>query len=305
MNEIEEEKPVVETRVEKSQELAEEIEKEEKKKKNRKILKIFSRIFIVMFIIFTIIYILLRFVGNSGIIVREYAIYNDYLPEEFNGIKIVQFSDIHYCNYTSINNIKNIVELINKTNPDIVIFTGDLIDKNYQIDTETKENIMKEFNNINAKIGKYAIKGDEDKEEFKEIFDNSNFIILENTIEKIYIKTAVIDLIALGDDYTKESVLKEDDNYSITLIHKPDLADRIIVDYNTPLILAGHSLNGQIVLPLIGPLIKKEGAKIYPSSYYRINNTDLYVSGGLGNSGYQFRLFNHPSINFYRLRTNK
>jgi predicted MPP superfamily phosphohydrolase len=165
--------------------------------------------------------------------------------------------------------------------------------------------MMKYFNDINASIGKYAIKGEEDFENFKEIFDNSNFIILDNTIEKIYYKSSVIDLIALSDNYTKETVQKNDDNYSITIVHKPDLAERIITDYNTSIILAGHSLNGQIVLPLIGPLIKKEGAKKYPSSYYRINNTDLYVSGGIGNPRYQFRLFNHPSINFYRLRTNK
>ena len=71
------------------------------------------------------------------------------------------------------------------------------------------------------------------------------------------------------------------------------------------MILAGHSLNGQIVLPLIGPLIKKDGAKKYISSYYEINNTLLYVSGGIGNSNYEFRLLNHPSINFFRIRINK
>ena len=71
------------------------------------------------------------------------------------------------------------------------------------------------------------------------------------------------------------------------------------------MIIAGHSHNGQIILPLIGPLMKKEGAKKYVSSYYKINNTNLYISGGIGNSKYQFRLLNHPSINFYRLRTKQ
>ena len=301
-----------ETREEKNEELREEIELENKKeqdevrnRRNKKILKITSIVFIVLFSIFSVAYITLRYIGNYGLVVREYAIYNDYLPKDFNGIKVVQFSDVHYSNYMSIDTIKKLVSQINKINPDIVIFTGDLIDKDYSIDNETKELLMKEFNSIKASIGKFAIKGDEDKEEFKEIFDNSNFTILENTIEKVYVKNSVIDLIALDDNYTNSSVVKDDDNYSITIVHKPDLADRIIEDYNTPLIIAGHSLNGQIVLPLFGPLIKKEGAKVYPSSYYRINNSDLYVSGGIGNSDYQFRLLNHPSINFYRLRTNQ
>ena len=51
--------------------------------------------------------------------------------------------------------------------------------------------------------------------------------------------------------------------------------------------------------------MKKEGAKKYFSPYYKINDTELYISGGLGNKDYEFRLFNHPSINFYRLRINK
>ncbi len=295
----------METRAEKNSDIAEEIEKEKKRIRDKKIFKILLWIFIPLFIIFTILYTSLRFIGNYGIIVREYANYNSYFPENLSGLKIVQFSDIHYNKYASIGKIEKIVNLINKTNPDIVIFTGDLISNDYQIDKETKEELMKELNNIKARIGKYAIKGDEDTDNFKEIFDNTDFKILENTIEKIYIDSSTIDLIALNDNYQKEQIIKDEDNFSIAIIHKPDLSDQIIKDYNVQIIMAGHSLNGQIIVPLIGPLIKKEGAKKYPSSYYRINNTDLYVSGGLGNINYEFRLFNHPSINFYRLRTSK
>lgn len=295
----------METRSEKNLDIALEIEKDERKTKNKKVLKILLWIFIPLFLVFTILYTTLRFIGNYGIVVREYANYNAFFPKEISGLKIIQFSDIHYNKYSSIGKIEKMVKLINKAKPDIVVFTGDLIDPEYQIDRDTKEKIMVEFNSINSKYGKYAIKGDEDKDEFKEIFDNSNFKILENTIEKIYIGSSIIDLIALNEEYLKDNIMKNDSNFSIVLVHKPDLADQIIKDYNAQIIMAGHSLNGQIVLPLFGPLIKKEGAKKYPSSYYRINNTDLYVSGGLGNSNYEFRLFNHPSVNFYRLRTSK
>ena len=170
---------------------------------------------------------------------------------------------------------------------------------------DVKENLITELSNIKAQIGKYAIYGDEDKIYFKEIFDNCGFEILDNTIEKIYISSSVINLIALDSTYSSGSITVPDDNLSIALIHKPDLADRIVQDFHPSIIMAGHSHNGQIVLPLIGPVIKKEGAKKYPSSYYEIGNTKLYVSGGIGNSYIQFRLFNHPSINFYRLRISK
>lgn len=295
-----------ESRIEKNQDITEEIEKEERKVKIKRITKKSLMIGIPIIIFLSLTFFILRVVGNIGIVVREYPVYKESLPNDFNGFKIVQFSDIHYNSSSSINTIKKMVNLINKTNPDIVLFTGDLIDSDYQIDDSTLETIMSEFNSINAKIGKYAIRGEEDKENFNKVFDNSNFKILENTVEKIYLNNSSIDLLVLDETYSKENIVGYNSEiFTIAIIHKPDLTERLMKDYNVQIIMAGHSHNGQIVLPLIGALMRKEGAKKYPSSHYTINNTDLYVSGGIGNSGNNFRLFNHPSINFYRLRTNK
>ena len=295
-----------ESRIEKNQDITEEIEKEERKQKIKKITKKSLMIGIPIIVFISLTFFILRVVGNMGIVVREYPVYKESLPNDFDGFKIVQFSDIHYNNASSINTIKNLVKLINKTKPDIVLFTGDLIDNDYQIDDSTLETIMSEFNSINAKIGKYAIRGEEDKENFNKVFDNSNFKILENTVEKIYLNSSSIDLLVLDETYSKENITNYNNEiFTIAVIHKPDLTERIMNDFNPQIIMAGHSHNGQIVLPLIGALMRKEGAKKYPSSHYTINNTDLYVSGGIGNSGNNFRLFNHPSINFYRLRISK
>ncbi|MBR4671825.1 MAG: metallophosphoesterase [Bacilli bacterium] len=294
---------MAESRTEKNSDIADEILEEERKLRNKKIFKILMWIFIPLFIIFTVSYTCLRYIGNIGIVVREYPVYSDDINEELNGLKIVQFSDIHYGKNSSIKDIKKLVNLINEINPDIVIFTGDLIDEEYIISNDDKESIMSEFNRITSNIGKFAIRGEEDFDDFKDIFDNSNFTILENKIEKIYIGKSTINLIAVDDTYSKEELTLSDANYSIGVIHKPDLADQVIDDYEPNMIIAGHSHNGQVILPLIGPVIKKEGAKKYISSHYDIDGIPLYISGGLGNSYYPFRLLNHPSINLYRLRT--
>ena len=120
-------------RTEINKDISNQIETEERRKRNKKILKILSLIFIPLFIIFSISYIFLRYIGNIGIIVREYPIYSTKIGENFNGIKIIQFSDIHYNQYTSKSKITKLINMINNTNPDIVIFTGDLIDINYEI----------------------------------------------------------------------------------------------------------------------------------------------------------------------------
>lgn len=277
--------------------------------KNEKVKKTFKRtmFIIVPLIVFMFVsFIILKYIGNYGIIIREYTIYDDKLPTSFNGLKIVHFSDLHFNSDSSISKVNKIEEMINKINPDIVIFTGDLIDNNYAIDQSSLEIIQNNLKGINAKLGKYAIKGEEDNSYFNQVFDNSNFQILENVSEKIYLNDSYINLLSVNESYLKNDIkgLSEND-FLIVLTHMPDLSDRIINDFSPSIILAGHSHNGQVRLPLIGPLMKKNGAKKYPNSHYTINNTELYVSGGLGNSKYDYRLFNHPSINFYRLKTDK
>ena len=94
----------------------------------------------------------------------------------------------------------------------------------------------------------------------------------------------------------------EDINYKIILVHEPDYIDTITSKYNnTNLVLAGHSHNGQINIPYIKKLLLPEGSKKYYNNYYKVNNTNLYISSGLGESNINFRLFNKPSINFYRI----
>ena len=67
------------------------------------------------------------------------------------------------------------------------------------------------------------------------------------------------------------------------------------------LVLAGHSLNGQINIPLIKNLFLLDGSKKYYNHFYNVNDNDLYISSGIGTTDFKFRLFNKPSVNLYRL----
>ena len=117
----------------------------------------------------------------------------------------------------------------------------------------------------------------------------------------IYGDLKVNDKSKIFEEYINSSEIKP--NYSILLMHEPDFVDNF--DYNNfNLILAGHSHNGQVRLPIIGAIIKPNYGKKYYDHYYRLKNTDLYVSSGLGVSEVNFRLFNRPTFNLYRL-TNK
>lgn len=254
-----------------------------------------------------------RYVATSGLITKEYVI-DDNIASSYDGLKIVHFSDLHYGRLISNDQLKKISDEINLINPDIIVFTGDLIDKDIDIDKFSDKELISFLSNINAKYGKYAVRGNHDylvyDDKIDSLFTSAGFTYLENSYDILY--NECNDKIFIGgldtsfydkDDIDKTLAYQDDDiSYKIVLTHEPDISDEIINKDNTiNLILAGHSHNGQVQIPLIGALSTPDKAKKYYDNYYKINNTNLYVSSGIGVSTYNFRLFNRPSINFYRI----
>lgn len=278
--------------------------------------KIKTIIIILISIILIIIYA--RFIATSGLITKEYTIYSDKLPYSYNGLKIVHFSDLHYGSVITSKRLKQIVDEINLINPDIVIFTGDLLDKSLKTDDKIVETISKQLKSISAKYGKYTIMGnhdyEENKSEIEKIYKNSNFTLLNNQYDiiinkekdKIYLGGIDDTLLGNPDIKSTTSYLKENnDTYSIILVHEPDYSTNILKEQEVDLILSGHSHNGQVRIPIIGALYTPNGAKKYYKNHYTINDTELYISSGIGNTDLNLRLFNRPSINFYRINTKK
>lgn len=270
-----------------------------------KLKKKWKIIFLVILIIATI-FILLRYIGNMGIKVKEYKIINNNIGN-FYGLKIVHVTDLHY-GMTNEKKLKKLVKKINLTKPDIVLFTGDLVDKNTKYNKEIDNVLIENLKNINAYYGKYYVNGDEDLlyKTFDTIMSNSNFISLDDTYEVIYNeKNETIFLSGISPDKSLTNEIKENINlntynYKILLTHYPDSVTSVL-KYNFDLIASGHSLNGQVRLPFIGSVYTKENSRKYYNSYYKIDNTNLYISSGIGNSTINIRLNNPPSFNLYRI----
>lgn len=277
--------------------------------------KVLKWLFIVIvFIIGIVLYA--RFIGTMGLTTKEYVIMDKDVPDNFDGLKIVHFSDLHYNRAISLNKVKSIVNEINDINPDIVVFTGDLIDRDAIISDNDYDELANILGNIKSKYGKYAVIGNHDYEKDKDgvikVFHKADFKYLENSYEIIYNKeNEKIFIGGLGnvthnqEDISKMMEYFNDEgnkiDYKIILVHEPDIADNIVKDYKVNLILAGHSHNGQVRLPIIGAIYKPPYAKNYYDNYYNLDGTNLYISSGIGVSTVNYRLFNHPSINFYRI----
>lgn len=265
---------------------------------------------IIAFIMISIIILLIcaRYIGTYGLVTKEYKINSSEIPEEFDGIKIVHFSDLHYKRAISNDKVEDVIKEINLINPDIVVFTGDLFDEDNILSDNDYNFIANSLNKINAKYGKYAILGNhdfKDKDNIINIYNQSGFNYLENNMDTIQINNSKINISGIGNvTYNEDDISKinlSNDAYNIILVHEPDIIDDIVNNEETDLILAGHSHNGQVRIPFIGAIVKPEGAKKYYDEYYKINNTDIYISSGIGVSILNYRLFNHPSINFYRI----
>lgn len=260
-----------------------------------------------------------RFIATSGLNVKEYKVVNDKITDEYHGLKIVHLSDIHFGSTITENDLDHLVNKVNELNPDIVVITGDIIDERISYDKNILIDYLKK---IQSKLGKFAISGNHDLplDDFNSIVEESGFTNLDNTYKLIYANSSKPIIISgISSNYSDSSNIDTKtakfDNYianltddikpiySILLIHEPDFIDSLNID-NYDLILAGHSHGGQVKLPLIKKLYTPYGAKKYYDEYYKVNQTDLYISSGLGTSKLKFRLFNRPSINFYRI-TNK
>ena len=242
--------------------------------------------------------------------VREYGVNAVNFNEKNNGLKIVQFADIHYGTSIGKNELKKVIKEINKLKPDIVIYSGDLFDKNIKLNNDSKKYITKMLNNIEAKYYKYAIYGDDDysfKEEYIEIMNSSNFILLNNQNNILYINDIPIVIAGINDsennDYSFINMVDEQDvsnSFKIVIDHQPDNIDNYL-DKRPDMILTAHSLGGIVRIPFIGGIIKNKGATKYNDDFVDINNTLIYNSYGLGTSNVNIRFNNIPSINLYRI----
>lgn len=289
----------------------EEVKENIKPSKFKKFLKIFLVLFILLGVTF---YLYIRYLEPSIIKINEQAIIDSRLPEEFNGLKIVHFSDIHYGNTINDKGIDKIVKKINKLSPDVIVYTGDLLNDSINLKDDNFKSLEKGLKKLKSSLKKYAVIGDADyinKDKYVEIMSNAGFVVLENQNDLLFYKSNnPIEFIGTSSmlenelDIDKAITTETNDTeyFKIWLNHEPAIIDDIInKDLRPNILLTGHTLGGLINIPFNGYLLKQDGIDKYTDSYYHKKKISMYVSNGLGTYKYNVRFMNTPSINLYRL----
>lgn len=283
-----------------------EIIKDEEKEHQIKIIKRIVLIIIIILVASFSFFLYVTKIGTVKMLVKEDRVESSKITTSFHGYKIVTFSDLHDA---SIEMVRETVDLINRSKPDLLLFTGDLLNGE-SIDSKKREELIKELKELSSSSLKYAVLGENDTEQASLILKDVGFTILDNSYDLIYQKDDVILLMGLNSDkenldtllayYSSEG--KNDNIYSILMTHKPDSLDDVLARYsNIDLAFAGHSHLGEVRLPLIGSLLTREGAEKYKDGYYEINNTKFYITSGVGVNVYDFRFCDRPAINLTRL----
>lgn len=258
--------------------------------------------------------------------VRKVKVKFPNLPKSFKGYKIIQISDVHSGSFSDPSKLQHAVDLINEQKPDLVLFTGDMVNN---VADEFKPFIPL-FSQIKAKDGKFAVLGNHDyadyvtwdspkakKENLDTLIDyerQAGFDLLRNehrVIEKNGEKLYILGVENWGlkpfpqfgriDDALKgvpESATK------ILMSHDPTHFDYVVKKHpgNIHLTLSGHTHGMQFGLDL-------KNVKWSPVQYrypkwadlYESEGKLLYVNRGFGVLGYPGRVGVLPEITLFEL----
>ncbi len=251
----------------------------------------------------------------------------DHLPEAFRGLKIVQISDIHSGSLTDHKAVEKGVQRMMELQPDIIFFTGDLVNNV----AEEMDELKTVFSKLAAPLGVYSILGNHDYgdyvqwesaqakvanlEKLKTVHKEMGWRLLLNEhvgIEKDGQSIALIGIENWGAraNFSKygdlSAAYKGAENYpfKILLSHDPSHWEaEVCRDYKEiDLVFSGHTHGMQFGLEIPGfrwspvQYVYKQWAGLY-----RKDQQKLYVNRGFGFLGYPGRVGILPEITYLEL----
>ena len=246
---------------------------------------------------------------KTELVVTNYYYHNQKIPTAFDGYKIVLLSDLHHKEFGK--NQSKLIKKIKKIQPDLIVMTGDIVDKNHT-DMSSVEDLIKGVTKL-AQV--YYVSGNHEKnikartqyEKLQEMMIKYGVIDLDFNQAWINREQEAICLTGVGfcgDAVVKKLKYADESVFNILLYHASNCFDQIS-SYGYDIILSGHSHGGIVRLPFIGGLFgnNRELFPKYAGGVYKENNSTLFSSKGLGDTVIP-RFYNPPEIVVITLKSN-
>jgi predicted MPP superfamily phosphohydrolase len=248
------------------------------------------------------------------------------LPKAFDGLKILQISDIHSGSFYDTEAVQRGIDLINAQNADVVFFTGDIVNDR----AEEMEPYVEMFSKITAPLGVYSILGNhdygdytawnspEEKEEnnkrIRELHGRMGWKLMLNEhtyLEKDGERIGLIGVENWGKGFHQEGDLEKaaagcEAPVKLLLSHDPTHFDEIVKkDFkDIDIMFAGHTHGAQVGIETAG--FKWSPISLRYSKWAGLYEEDgqyLYINRGFGFIGYAGRLGIMPEITMMELKT--
>ncbi len=265
--------------------------------------------------------------GKFNFQVRNLVLGFPNLPESFNGIRILQISDLHIGSFrNNPGEIERAVDLINRENADYVLFTGDMVNNK----AAEIEDFVPILAKIQAKKGKYSILGNHDygdyyqweTDEMKaqnlqdlcDFHKEMGFVLLRNESVRLNENGEPVGLIGVENwglppfpqygDLDKAMISVKDIPFKILMSHDPSHWDAEIVGKkNIALTFSGHTHGMQFAIRVPGWSWSPVQMKYRRwGGLYTERNQKLYVNIGIGFIGFPGRVGTPPEITVFELQ---
>jgi predicted MPP superfamily phosphohydrolase len=228
----------------------------------------------------------------------------DNLPGILNGFKIVHISDIQADERTGREKIERYINIVNSLEPDIVIFTGDIVTYGTKHIPLAVEMISK----VNSKFGVYSCIGDHDYwagvENINTEMAKYGLKLFDNENVKLKIDGATLGLTFVTNIYSERPQMdilenlasSNDADIKIFVTHQPsESLVKFAKERNYKLFLSGHTHGGQVVISLFGfEIIPSRIETKFVSGFYDLGSILVSVNRGLGFTAAPIR-FNAPA----------
>jgi predicted MPP superfamily phosphohydrolase len=226
------------------------------------------------------------------------------VPPEWDGLTILQLSDIHLCGSPDKAFFRAVMDRCNQPEPDILAVTGDVADTLHHTRW-----IVPLLGRLRWKLAAFAILGNHDfwhePPYIRRRLGRLRMTVLANTWKQIDVRGH--PLVMIGNEYPWNRPQVDltscpTEPFRLCLSHTPDniaWARRAKID----LMLSGHVHGGQIRFPVFGSmLVPSKYGRRYDCGAFDEKPTLLYVSRGLSGE-HPIRYLCKPEVTRFVLRS--